>query len=52
MNMQTIMTDPLAGLLGHWAADITVGSVLLRIFLSLLMGAFIGWERSSKQPLC
>ena len=49
MNMQTIMTDPLAGLLGQWAADITVGSVLLRIFLSLLMGAFIGWERSSKR---
>ena len=49
MNMQTMMTDPLAGLLGQWAADITVGSVLLRIFLSLLMGAFIGWERSSKR---
>ena len=49
MNMQTIITDPLAGLLGQWAADITVGSVLLRIFLSLLMGAFIGWERSSKR---
>ena len=44
-----LMTDPLAGLLGQWAADITVGSVLLRIFLSLLMGAFIGWERSSKR---
>ena len=49
MNLEVVLTDPIAGMLGKWAADLTVGSILLRIFLSLLMGAFIGWERSSKR---
>ena len=49
MNMDAIITDPLARLLGDWSANLTVGSVLLRIFLSLIMGAFIGWERSNKR---
>ena len=49
MNMEAIMTDPVARLLGEWSADLTVGSILLRIFLSLIMGAFIGWERSNKR---
>ena len=49
MNMEAVMTDPIARLLGEWSADLTVGSILLRIALSLLMGAFIGWERSNKR---
>lgn len=49
MNPVTVFTDPLASLLGGWAAGITTGSVLLRIVLSLLTGAVIGWERSSKR---
>ena len=49
MNMEAVITDPISGLLGAWSADITVGSILLRIFLSLFMGAFIGWERSNKR---
>jgi len=49
-NGTAILDDPIAGALGwHWAADITVGSILLRIFLSLLLGAVIGWERSNKR---
>ena len=49
MTQTALFTDPIARLLGAWAADITTGSVLLRILLSLLMGAVIGWERSSKK---
>ena len=49
MNMEAILNDPIAGLLGRWSADLTVGSILLRVFLSLLMGAVIGWERSNKR---
>ena len=41
--------DPISGLLGSWAGEITAGTVLLRIFISLLMGAVIGWERSNKR---
>lgn len=49
MNLQVVTTDPIARSLGTWSAGLTVGSILLRIFLSLLMGAFIGWERSNKR---
>ena len=49
MNLEVVTTDPIARLLGTWSSGLTVGSVLLRIALSLLMGAFIGWERSSKR---
>ena len=49
METEMIITDPIAGLLGPWSAGLTVGSILLRVFLSLLMGAFIGWERSNKR---
>ena len=49
MNLEVVTTDPIAQLLGAWSADLTVGSILLRIFISLLMGAFIGWERSNKR---
>jgi len=44
-----LFTDPIASLLGSWSADITVGSVMLRILLSLILGAVIGWERSNKR---
>ena len=49
MNQVTVFADPLAGLLGEWSAGITIGSILLRVFLSLIMGAVIGWERSNKR---
>ena len=41
MNTEAILTDPIAGLLGAWAEDLTVGSILLRILLTLIMGALI-----------
>lgn len=49
MDTVFIVKDPIAGLLGNWAADLTVASILLRILLSLILGAIIGWERSNKR---
>ncbi len=50
MNPATpAFTDPIAELLGPWAADITIGSIVLRLLLSLTLGAIIGWERSNKR---
>ena len=43
------VTDPLAALLGSWASELNLWSVLLRLFLSLLLSAVIGWERSTKR---
>ncbi|MBQ9494175.1 MAG: MgtC/SapB family protein [Treponema sp.] len=42
-------TDPIVLLLGNWASDINVYSIILRIFVSAAISAVIGWERSSKR---
>ena len=47
--MNQAVMDPIAGLLGSWAADICLGSAFLRIGLSALLGAVIGTERSNKR---
>lgn len=41
--------DLLAGLLGTWSAELNLGSVLLRVLLSMLLSAIVGCERSSKR---
>ena len=41
--------DPLSSLLGAWASDIDILSIILRIGLSVLFSAIIGWERSTKR---
>ncbi len=41
--------DPIATLLGEWSIAVNLYSVLLRIAISLLLGALIGCERSSKR---
>ena len=41
--------DPIATLLGEWAVQINLYSVLLRIGVSLILGALIGCERASKR---
>ncbi len=41
--------DPLALILGEWAMSVDIWSVLLRYGLSILFGAAIGCERSSKR---
>ena len=43
------MNDPIAEFLGSWATELTVGSILLRIALSLLFSSIIGCERSGKR---
>ena len=42
-------TDWIAALLGAWSAELTPGSILLRLALSMLLAAIIGCERSSKR---
>ena len=41
--------DPIAQLLGSWAAEINVWSALLRIALAILCSAIIGCERATKR---
>lgn len=43
------MKDPIAMLLGAWASELSTASVLLRVFLSVVLSAIIGYERSSKR---
>lgn len=41
--------DPLAKLMGSWSVTISIGSIVLRIGLSLLLSAILGCERASKR---
>ena len=47
--MMNAMNDPMVRLLGAWAGEINIWSVLLRIILSAALSAIIGTERSSKR---
>ena len=42
-------TDWIAGLLGLWSAELTLGSIFLRLAVSMALAAIIGCERSSKR---
>ncbi|MCR4821344.1 MAG: MgtC/SapB family protein [Treponema sp.] len=44
-----MITDPIASLLGNWSIQLNTYSILFRIFLSVILSAVIGWERSSKR---
>lgn len=44
-----IINDPIGKLLGDWAQDLSVWSILLRLVLSIAISAIVGWERSSKR---
>lgn len=41
--------DPISQLLGDWSSHIDLWSILLRISLSVIFAAVIGWERSTKR---
>ncbi|MBQ8508764.1 MAG: MgtC/SapB family protein [Clostridia bacterium] len=41
--------DPIAILLGTWSEEITLGSVLLRLAISIVFAAIVGCERASKR---
>lgn len=43
------MVDPIANLLGEWSVEINTCSILLRVAISLFLGALVGCERSSKR---
>ncbi len=44
-----MIVDPIADLLGTWATEINIYSVLIRVAASVVMGMLIGCERSSKR---
>lgn len=48
-NTVSTVIDPIARLLGDWSSQLTVGSVLFRVALSVALSAIIGCERSSKR---
>ena len=41
--------DPISQLLGPWSSELDIWSILLRIAVSVLFAAIIGWERSTKR---
>ena len=43
------MNDPIATLLGSWAAELNIYSILLRVAISVVFAAIIGCERASKR---
>lgn len=43
------MTDPIGNILGTWSQQLNGYSILLRIALSFVLSAVIGYERSSKR---
>lgn len=47
--MNILFTDPIAGLLGSWSTEFNIWSCVLKLVLSVLLGAAIGCERSNKR---
>lgn len=47
--MTLLTNDPIVSVLGNWASELNLQSVLLRVFISVLLSAIIGCERSSKR---
>ncbi len=43
------VTDPISKLLGEWSARLDIWSIILRIAVSIVFAAIIGWERSTKR---
>ncbi len=43
------VTDPISKLLGDWSAKLDLWSIILRISISIVFAAIIGWERSTKR---
>ncbi len=43
------VSDPISKLLGDWASKLDIWSIVLRISVSILFAAVIGWERSTKR---
>ena len=43
------MIDPISKLLGAWSVEIDIWSIMLRVAMSVIFAAVIGWERSTKR---
>lgn len=41
--------DPVGKLLGRWSMDLNLWSILLRLTISIIVSAIVGWERSNKR---
>ena len=41
--------DPIVKLLGEWSSQLTLGAILLRVILAIVLSALIGCERASKR---
>lgn len=44
-----MMLDPIGKLLGAWAIELNIYSIIFRIFIAIILGTIIGCERSSKR---
>ncbi|VEU82412.1 MgtC/SapB family protein [Acholeplasma hippikon] len=44
-----MINDPIGNLLGNWALDTNLYSILFRLVISIIFSAIVGWERSSKR---
>ena len=51
MNWNIILdsADPISRVLGEWSSNLDIFSIILRVSLSILFSAIIGWERSTKR---
>lgn len=49
MNEIFDIVDPISHLLGEWSTRLDLWSIILRIAVSILFSAIIGWERSTKR---
>ncbi len=47
--MFILFADPIGNLLGTWSTELNIWSCILKLVLSLLLGAIIGCERSNKR---
>ena len=43
------VSDPISKLLGDWSSNLDIWSIALRISVSIIFAAIIGWERSTKR---
>ncbi len=47
--MIQFFSDPIASILGDWSSNLTIGSAILRIVITLILGAIVGCERATKR---
>lgn len=41
--------DPIGKMLGDWATDLNIWSIILRLIISIVVSGIVGWERSNKR---